>query len=165
MFDIYLVLAEDWGMVFVYHAFAAFLIYLGGLRPFLHHMGSVCLLYELSTPLMHLRRHLIEVAPERQDLIAAANYAFGAVFVVARLVVGLSASAFWWVRMFGLWAAGEQHSSVLFALYLLSNLFLNGLNVYWFSVMVALATGRKSAKEAEAEDATPAARKATKEKE
>ncbi len=41
------------------------------------------------------------------------------------------------------------------------------LNVYWFSVMlrVALATGRMSAKEAEAEDATPAARKATKEKE
>lgn len=94
---------ENWGAAFLLHAVACLFVFVGGLRPFLHHMGTVrplraaqartgrrvitrgarafagcaprsatprgrvlaptqiCLLYELSTPFMHLRRILIDV--------------------------------------------------------------------------------------------------------
>ncbi len=159
-FDLWLVLTEDWGAIFVWHAVAALLVFLGGLRPFLHYVGTVFLLYELSTPLMNLRRHLIEVMPQRQDLIAATSYVFAAVFFSVRIVFGLWVSFRWWAQMLDLWSRGAEHSHVLFALYLISNAALNGMNVYWFYVMISVASGRTSTKQADLEDASPALREA-----
>ena len=148
--------SEDWGVFFVIHGLTSFLVFLGGLRPFLHHMGTLCLLYELSTPFMHWRRALIETTPKATQLIQLSTYVFGATFFVCRIVIGYSTSLWWWFRMLGLWSDGTAHSYTIFAIYLFSNIFLSGLNGFWFSQMVAVALGSRTAGTLDEDGANPA---------
>ncbi|CAE7914374.1 unnamed protein product, partial [Symbiodinium sp. KB8] len=52
-------LHPEWGLLFQVHGFVALGIFSGCLKPFLHHTAAIVLLYEASTPLMHLRKTML----------------------------------------------------------------------------------------------------------
>jgi len=138
VWDIYVCVSEGWGLAYIAHGVACGFVFLGGLHPFLMHMGCICLLYEASTVFMHLRRFAIDMrwARARPGIVAQLSQAFGAVFFVVRILIGMPASAVWWVKMLAHLEEGTAHSVPVFVAYLACNTLLCGLNLYWFGLVV-----------------------------
>lgn len=132
--DLYVCIAEAWGPLFMLHAVACGFVFMGGLRPFLLHMGCICLLFEASTVFLHLRRIAIDLQWSRTfpSIVSHLSLAFALVFFVVRILVGLSASALWWVGMLSRLSDGTAHSVLIYWIYLACNALLCGLNIYWF---------------------------------
>jgi hypothetical protein len=132
--DLYVCIAENWGPLYIVHAIACGFVFLGGIHPFLMHMGSVCLLFEASTVFLHLRRMAIDLKWSKYSpsIVSDLSMAFGLVFFVTRIVVGLTASYFWWFGMLSRIGDGTAHSIPIYCTYLACNALLCALNVYWF---------------------------------
>ena len=77
---------------FVVHGVACSACYYFGLRPFLHHMGSIMLLNEASTVLLNARALLLLSGRDSGRLFAAVQTTFGLTFIGVRLVVAIPAS-------------------------------------------------------------------------
>jgi hypothetical protein len=132
LWDVVVCLVEGWGGAFLAHAVSCLFVFGGGLRPFLHWMGCVCLLFEWSSPFMHSMRIMQSLGLDQGTPFTLVGAAFTATFFVARIAVGLPASALWWGDMLALIHSGRAHSDALAAGFLACNALLCGLNVYWF---------------------------------
>lgn len=135
------------------HAIAALLVYSLGFRPFVNYYGCIFILWELSTPFLNIHWFMdkLDMTGSRAQLYNGFLLLF--TFFSCRLVYGTYQSA----RVIGdIWTAVDRNpppasldsavmgfanrsSTVpawLGAIYLASNLTLNGLNFYWFIMMV-----------------------------
>ena len=122
------------GLVFIVHGVACLAVFAGSLRPFLHHMAMVTLLFEASTPLLHLRRIMIDSDAADSVWYPLVNGAFSATFFAARIAHGLYACGLWWVEVEAALATGGLAPDRLpmVRMYQVLCLLLSGLNVYWF---------------------------------
>jgi hypothetical protein len=150
LWDIYVCVAYNWGWMFIVHGVLGCFVYLAGLRPFLHHIGMVSLLYETSTIFMHLRRFAIAYDWNRMvpGVIDQLSWAFAFAFFVARILIGLTSSVLWWIQMYDYVLVGRAHSVLVYSLYVASNLVFCGLNINWFRQIVQTACRSRGSKTA-----------------
>ncbi|KAG5944830.1 hypothetical protein E4U53_006815 [Claviceps sorghi] len=144
---------DVFGLGTLAHAVAALLVFSFGFRPFVNYYGCIFILWELSTPFLNVHWFMdkLDMTGSRAQLYNGLLLLF--TFFSCRLVYGTYQS----VRVFDdIWAAIGRNPSVsslnsaamrfasesstvplwLGAIYLASNLTLNGLNFYWFIMMV-----------------------------
>ncbi|GAB0138232.1 hypothetical protein EsDP_00006471 [Epichloe bromicola] len=135
------------------HAVAALLVFSFGFRPFVNYYGCTFILWELSTPFLNVHWFMDKLGMTGSRAQLYNGFLLLFTFFSCRLVYGTYQS----VRVFGdIWAAMDNNPSVaslnsatmgfaneastvpvwLGAIYLASNLTLNGLNFYWFIMMV-----------------------------
>ena len=67
-------------------------------RPFVHYCACFFLLYELSTPFMHIRQFCIALKKTDTVVFKLANALFPLVFFAVRLVEGITFSYYWSYR-------------------------------------------------------------------
>lgn len=141
----------DWAMLT--HGVLSFGCFLFGQYPFIHGTSAWVMGFELSTPFLNAFRSMYEVGMHETHawLYARAKKGFFFSFFLARIVVGIPASALWWRDMLALLATGTAegrplHSAAIVYFYLAANGALNLLNVVWFRKIVAqaLASGKKA---------------------
>jgi hypothetical protein len=144
---------DVFGLGTLAHAIAALAVYMFGFRPFINYYGCIFILYELSTPFLNIHWFMdkMKMTGSRAQLYNGLMLLF--TFFSARLVYGTYQS----IRVFGdivdaidanpnpdelssplMLFAHEQSTVPLWigAVYLASNLVLNGLNFYWFFKMI-----------------------------
>lgn len=120
------------------HHVACSLVYLLTLRPFLHYIGNLFLLFQASTLLIDLNS-LSKVLQWPAIVSDRLRTAHSIVFFVIRLGVGLPLSAFWIQDMMGLLESGLVHSTSSVFFMLGVNAIINFLNLYWgFGMLVGL---------------------------
>jgi hypothetical protein len=141
IWDVVLCVRERWGLDYLFHGIAVLAVYCAALYPFLHYMSCVCLLFEASTPFLHARKLMWTFgwSDSHPAVFHLTSMAFAGTFFVARIVVGLWATASWWMDMMEHLSSGEYHSLTVMIIFLVSSLLLNGLNVMWFSQIVGAA--------------------------
>jgi hypothetical protein len=113
-------------------------------RPFLHYMGLVTLLFEASTPFLHVRKALIQAGGGSGRAFAVIQALFAATFVATRIVFGYWkcwAPGEWFSQMNALVEAGGAHSVAVVRLYQVNCFVLSALNGFW--AWQILAAGRK----------------------
>lgn len=135
------------GAVYVVHGVACLAVFAGALRPFLHHMALVTLLFEASTPFMHLRRILIDSDEASGLVFSLVHHAFAATFFASRIAHGLFACALWWREVEGALASGSlgAERAPMVRMYQALCLLLCGLNMFWFfaKILPGYLLGRK----------------------
>jgi len=138
-------------MDYLAHGIAVLSVYTAALFPVFLHMACICLLFEASTPFLHVRKMMLTFgwAKSRAAIFNTASLAFVGVFFLSRIVVGLWASGVWWVNMLERLQTGNHHSVTIMLLFLAANFLLCGLNVMWFVQMVhaAVNTSKRDALE------------------
>lgn len=125
---------RDFDWPFLLHHVVCILVYLFGQYPFLPQMGCFCLLFEASTPAFCLRNVLKIFGRDKTALYSKTSNLFAVVFIIVRILIGVPVSISWWGDMLTLLGSGKTtlHSTAIVYFYLVANLFLNGLNIYWF---------------------------------
>jgi len=136
--DLYAVLFVDkFDVGFLIHAVSCLLCYVFGQFPFLNYWGAYFLLFELSTPLLHLRKAMLLTGNKSSPWFAFVEKAFALAFFVARIAVGIPMSAMVWQDLLDLLKSPHKvHSHFVVYFYLVANTALCGLNVFWFWNMV-----------------------------
>jgi hypothetical protein len=127
------------------HAIACMYVYGFCQYPFLPWMGCFCLLFELSTPALKLSRFTELVDPSCTVLIARCRLAFAIIFPVVRIFLGVPVSILWQLDMVKLLGEDRCHSAPVVIGYMVLNVFLNALNLFWFLKIVkgAMKPGKK----------------------
>jgi len=122
------------GFGFLVHACACLVIYLNGFRPFLAYYGPRFLLWELSTPFLNIHWMLDKTQQTGSPLQLVNGLILMSTFFGARLVYGPIMSYHVYQTLF---EARDGLSVAIFAGYVCGNITLNGLNVFWFTKMIA----------------------------
>eukprot|EP00928_Gymnodinium_smaydae_P054287 TRINITY_DN38092_c0_g1_i2.p1 TRINITY_DN38092_c0_g1~~TRINITY_DN38092_c0_g1_i2.p1 ORF type:complete len:268 (+),score=26.55 TRINITY_DN38092_c0_g1_i2:96-899(+) len=120
--------------VFVHH-FACIFVFLFGQYPFLPQMGCISLTWESSTPPLCFRNVLRAMGRDKSALYSKTSNAFVVLFAISRILVGIPASVLWWKDMLELLGSDRLHSAAIVYFYLVANFLLNGLNIYWFTLI------------------------------
>lgn len=144
LWDLLVSTYEGWGVAFIAHAVACTFVYASAMAPFLHWHGLFFLLFEASTPFLHLRWLLIKLGWTKGLMFPIVNYGFALAFFLVRLAIGWPVSFYWWGDMLHLLTTGTAHSPATVVGYLTCNIVLNGLNALWFFKIVKSATGGSS---------------------
>ena len=139
--------------VFLLHGALCLWVFACSLQPFLHYMGLVTLLFELSTPFLHARLALIAAGRGGGALFGAANWLFAGSFVGARVLFGcwaIFAPGQWWWQMEALLARGDArlHGASVVRAYQACAVMLSALNLLWTAKIAAgCARTRKDKKD------------------
>lgn len=143
LWDTVVVLIFQEEATFLLHAVGCLFMYMNCLYPFIQYYGCVFLLYELSTPFMHLRTFMIQAKNSDGKMFFAAQLAFAITFFLARILIGLPTLWGWIQEMWHYYLSEQAHSSDLVLLYLFFGISLNTLNVYWFAGILQRAINMK----------------------
>lgn len=153
VWDAVVCIMQRWELPYHLHAWACLAVFLAANRPFLHYMALVTLFFEASTPFLHGRAALIDAGLSNTTLFTLCNYAFGALFFIARLVIGWSACYAWWWDVEALVASGgmasRSHPVAVVRMYQVCCLLLCGLNGYWFWLIISRFLGGEKSKKTE----------------
>ena len=152
VYDVLAVMNDESDPIWLVHGALCAWVYLASLQPFLHHMGLVTLLFELSTPFYHARKALLQANLGGSALFAAVEPLFALSFVGARVVYGfykIFAPGQWWWQIEALVEASEQglyggaqlHSVAVARGYQVCAVLLCALNAKW-SVDILLGMRR-----------------------
>ena len=137
LWDLFTLLSDrsqfDWG--FLLHGIVCFSVYILGQFPVFHYYGSGFLLFELSTPFLNLRKALLAMGEKGSPLFAKTEQAFGLAFFVVRLVFGVPMSLFFLRDVVNLLRDERRHNKRALQFFLLANISMCALNVYWFRAM------------------------------
>lgn len=145
LWDIKVCLAEKkLNLGFTIHAMLCCLVYLFGQFPFLNYYGTFFLLFEASTPFLNLRNMLLLLGQTKHHLLPLSSNLFALVFFVVRILGGFTVSAGFWNAVLTLLRNEQAHSRLICYFFLLSNLALNGLNVFWFVQIVRSVMKKRS---------------------
>ncbi|KAK9444332.1 TRAM/LAG1/CLN8 like protein [Metarhizium brunneum] len=144
---------DVFGLGTLAHAIAALLVFSLGFRPFVNYYGCIFILWELSTPFLNIHWFMDKLGMTGSKAQLYNGFLLLSSFFSCRLVYGTYQS----VMVFrDIWSAINGHPSSsslhlmtmqfatdvstippwLGAVYLASNLTLNGLNFYWFIMMI-----------------------------
>jgi hypothetical protein len=111
-------------------------------NPFLHYMSIVCLLFEASTPFLHIRAALIQSRSATGTGFAIVQALFGITFFLTRIVFGYWkcwGPGQWNDQMQGLVASGTAHSVQVVRMFQVSCAILSCMNAYWIYGIVGAA--------------------------
>jgi len=135
------------GIGFALHGIASLYVFLFGFRPFLMYYGPAVLFYELSTPFLNIHWFLDKFRMTGSNTQIANGVVLICVFFSCRVIWG------WYITynfLHDMYDARqtypEQTPLWLVGLYSTANLFLNTLNLYWFSKMIDSLRRRAEAK-------------------
>ncbi|EFY84865.1 DUF887 domain protein [Metarhizium acridum CQMa 102] len=144
---------DVFGLGTLAHAIAALLVFSLGFRPFVNYYGCIFILWELSTPFLNIHWFMDKLGMTGSKAQLYNGFLLLFSFFSCRLIYGTYQS----VMVFrDIWGAISRHPSPsslqlmtmqfatdvstippwLGAVYLASNLTLNGLNFYWFVMMI-----------------------------
>ncbi|KAI0261345.1 DUF887-domain-containing protein [Gloeopeniophorella convolvens] len=133
------------GVGFVVHGLACLIIYVNAFRPFLAYYGARFLLWELSTPFLNVhwyRDRMLDKTGKTGTLLQLVNgLTLIGTFAGARLVYGSIMSLQFYQTLF---EVRDGVSVVILLGYAIGNTVLNGLNVVWFTKMIAALRKRFS---------------------
>jgi hypothetical protein len=144
----HVLVAEKFELPFVIHGGVCMCIYFLGNwpRPYLQWMGSLVLLYEVSSIFLNIR-YLMLIAGRAQTLIfAVVEAAFCLLFLTIRLGLGLPISWFWLRQEYESYYAGHTRSVPITLLFVGANVITNSLNVFWAAGIVKKAASKLSGK-------------------
>lgn len=147
--DLYVCLTEWAGWAYLGHALACLCVFTCALRPMLHYMAAVTLLYEASTPFLHLRLGMIQSDAATGPLFHVVQLAFALSFVLARIVIGYWKCWTWWwqVETFLSSASAAGVTPAVLRMYQAACLFLSALNGWWAVQIAQKAVGGAPAKD------------------
>ncbi|KAI8607382.1 TLC domain-containing protein [Chytriomyces sp. MP71] len=132
LWDIYVsLLMFDPG--YILHGVCAFTVYALSFKPFIMYYGAVFILYELSTPFLHIHWLCDKVGLTGTTLQFVNGIVLLVTFFCARLVFGFYQS---WMFFVTVYAEMDAIPTYLVVVYSVCNFVLNGLNVFWFFKMV-----------------------------
>jgi hypothetical protein len=115
-----------------------------------HNTGAGFLLWELSTPFMHLRWVLYKIGKGDTQLYQYNALAGMAIFFLCRVVWGNALSVLFWVQSYQALQTPKGQAELWMPqiwFYRLCTVVMNGLNAWWFSKMVKLLREAVKAKE------------------
>ncbi|KAI0253546.1 DUF887-domain-containing protein [Lactifluus subvellereus] len=132
------------GVGFIVHGFACLTVYLNAFRPFVAYYGPRFLLWELSTPFLNIHWMLDKTSQTGSPLQFVNGLILMSTFVGARLIYGSIVSYQFYQTLF---EVRDGLSSTIFIAYACGNVTLNGLNVFWFTKMIAALRKRFNVKD------------------
>ena len=103
-----LVLMEKVDPAMLAHGVLCAVVFLLGLHPFLHHMGTLMLAFEFSTLFLNTRHMLLSCDITEHPLLSLSEVLFTLSFIVVRIVIGLPVSFVWWGDMIHLLSSGTS---------------------------------------------------------
>jgi hypothetical protein len=118
--------------------------------------GAGFLLWELSTPMLHLRWVLYKIGQGGSKLYTYNALAGMATFFLCRIVWGNMLSLLYWWASFAALATQRGRDELPVAsvwFYCVCTVVMNGLNAWWFSKMVAIARESLAAKKQKSKQA------------
>eukprot|EP00823_Brevimastigomonas_motovehiculus_P002259 TRINITY_DN1414_c0_g1_i1.p1 TRINITY_DN1414_c0_g1~~TRINITY_DN1414_c0_g1_i1.p1 ORF type:complete len:311 (-),score=29.77 TRINITY_DN1414_c0_g1_i1:443-1375(-) len=151
LWDLFISVKYHYDYSFWLHAIGCCLTYVIVLIPFAPIVGFGCLMFELSTPLVHFRWLLITLGKTDAWWFSPLSWSFLGVFVVSRIIVGNWFAAWWMPKMWSiLWSEGISISTVtritcVFSLTIYVALAI--LNLYWVLLPLTKATKRAQGKQ------------------
>lgn len=140
-----LVYREEFG--YTLHALGCLYMFSNCLHPFMQFYGCLFLLYEFSTPFLHVRSFLLEMKKTETRTFAISQLLFALSFFLVRIVIGWPTLIGWASETIAVLRAGT-HSQPLLIMYLVFGFSLNILNIYWFYLIArrALKSRKPAAK-------------------
>jgi hypothetical protein len=105
-------------------------------------MGMITLLFEASTPFLHIRKTLIQSERTSGPFFIFAQISFALAFFVARIVIGYYkcyGPGQWNDQMNALLESGKAHNDSIVYLYKVNCFILSSLNAFWMWQIVAAA--------------------------
>ena len=136
---------------FLFHGCACMLTYVGGQYPYLGRMGCICLLFEVSTIPLNAQ-HLLSALTERSSAIYLCRMLFAFSFFVFRILIGVPASARWFMDTLSRLRSGDTHSPSITMYYLIVNVLLNLLNIFWMTKILGRCLSSGSRKNKHGQD-------------
>jgi len=127
---------EHFDLGFLVHAVVCLTVYVLGQYPVFHYYGPAFLLFELSTPLLNLRKALLALGQKGSPLFVRTERAFGVVFLVARILFGFPISYSFLRDVVLLLNSDRAHNRRALQYYFVADVLMCGLNAYWLSMMV-----------------------------
>jgi hypothetical protein len=117
----------------VVHGFFCFSVYFLAQHPepFTHHILSFTLAYELSTPFLNGRSHLLQLRLASTRTFQVVQHLFAFVFFAVRICLGLPIVGNWIIDVVQMLRRGEQHNYSIPIFFLVASAVLNGLNIFW----------------------------------
>lgn len=151
IWDLGICIYYGWGIAFMFHGAMCCTLYFIAMGSFVHLAAPVFLLFELSTPSLHLRWLLIQLKAADTTFFKVVNLSFAGLFFLVRLVAGLPLSYILVI---------EPSNSAIFSgrmaamgvpvwhawLNVVGMVLLDCLNVFWFSQMVMSVMKRDTKK-------------------
>ena len=141
VYDFIVTLLNGDPVEFLAHAFLCMLIYWQTFTPFMTYYGAGLLLFEASTPFLHLRWFLLQLGWDRKSRLSRVNsLVFAVTFFVSRIIWGfyLCLEGFIYLQGFK-----ERVGPVVFYFTHIAGFLLNLLNLYWFTIIVRNALNLK----------------------
>lgn len=119
---------------FVIHGLACGLIFCLTYSPFMGLYGPSALIWELSTPFLNIHWYLDKLQMTGGRLQAINGFILLVMFFVVRICYGFYMSSHFFRTLFAVW---DMLPFGLALTYVIGNLVLNMLNVFWFTKMIA----------------------------
>ncbi len=135
-----MVLLHNEGIGFLVHAICCIFVYSSCLFPITQYWGCVFLLYELSTPLLHLRHFMVLLKKTDTTFFQIVQVSFALVFFIVRIVMGFYMSFYWYLDVLPPFLEGKSHSSLVMGIFFPVNIALNLLNGMWMYKIIRNAT-------------------------
>ena len=98
-------------------------------------MGSVCLLFEVSTIFLNAQ-NLLSALTDWHVVITATRGVFAVTFIIFRIFIGVTASFEWFIDTYARLVSGDTHSVFFTSYYLVVNILLNLLNLFWAYIII-----------------------------
>jgi hypothetical protein len=145
--DVCICIFQNWELPFKFHAFACFSVYFFSLYPFVQFYMAIVLLFELSTPWLHLRWFLVKLDMAKGKLFLFVQAMFFLSFTFARVLMGpiTTVSAFYEISSYIF--KGTEHNLIVCLLFIMCGFGLNGLNIYWYSLILIKLLGSSDDKD------------------
>lgn len=132
---------KEYGPGFLIHGVFCFSIYLFAFTPFAMYYGSIFLLYELSTPFLNIHWILDKMNLTGSIYQWVNGIALVLVFFSVRIACGFPMS-FYFLK--NIYLNSNSIPLIHKVLYLVANVVLNSLNLFWFSKMITALRKRAS---------------------
>ncbi|KAH7104033.1 TLC domain-containing protein [Auriculariales sp. MPI-PUGE-AT-0066] len=142
LWDIVHSLTHYTGIGFVLHGVACFTVFILGFTPFVAYWGVRCLLFEVSTPFLNIQWYLIKAGLADGILGKVNGLLLLTSFFLARILFGGYIAYGFFTTLS---SVADKMPWWYTAVYGVSNVLLNSLNVFWFGKMLAQVGGKSKA--------------------
>ncbi len=141
VWDVLVCIMDGEGVGYHVHAWACLLTFFTGMQPFLSGWAPFVLMFEASTPFLHIRKVMIQAGAASGPLWGVVNAAFGLTFLVFRIIIGYPGFFIMDCMLVNLLASGAAHNTAVVCQFLLLSVVLGGLNAWWGWLIVKGAIG------------------------
>jgi len=137
---------DVFGYDFLFHASTCLVTYVLGQRPFLNYYGAMFLMFEISTPFLHVRSFLLTTGRKDHPWFNFVQNCFGWSFLLVRILYGYPLSAYFLRDMIALYRADDVRSRFHFYFHVTANFCMCLLNAFWLRHMIRKRQGKTKKK-------------------